>query len=344
GGGKVLDRDVAQIEQQIEASGNPQLVGVLPQGTARSWFGATGSGKQTVKAFNTDAYLNEVLGGLVSGGIWSAAPTVGSVLISGHSGGGELINEQLLGGAAGSSLPSKVGTLKEVALFDAVNGPRELAAVRGWLGRQLDADLANLKRLKSDADKAAYLKTSLRFRAYFSHTDDDAYARRHVGTGSIKELIDTWFKAHETDLGTTASAVYQTLHDNYRVIDVGHKDHTEVMARGQRLKESLSVLPKREDGAAADGAPAPPEVYDALGTSGTPLDAGTRAWSERLFDQDFSHVRLHTDGTAGRSARAVQALAYTVGRDIVFGQGQYAPREPGGRRLLAHELTHVVQQ
>jgi hypothetical protein len=59
---------------------------------------------------------------------------------------------------------------------------------------------------------------------------------------------------------------------------------------------------------------------------------------------DFSHVRVHTDARAAESARAVNALAYTVDRDIVFGAGQYAPETAQGKRLLAHELTHVVQQ
>lgn len=59
---------------------------------------------------------------------------------------------------------------------------------------------------------------------------------------------------------------------------------------------------------------------------------------------DFSGVRVHTDAKAAESARAVGALAYTIGRHIVFGRGQYAPRMPEGRRLLAHELAHVVQQ
>lgn len=59
---------------------------------------------------------------------------------------------------------------------------------------------------------------------------------------------------------------------------------------------------------------------------------------------DFSQVHIHTDAKAARSAREVNALAYTVGRDIVFGEGQYAPQTTPGRQLLAHELTHVVQQ
>jgi hypothetical protein len=65
---------------------------------------------------------------------------------------------------------------------------------------------------------------------------------------------------------------------------------------------------------------------------------------EPSFGHDFSQVRMHTDSKAAESARAVSALAYTVGRNVVFGAGQYAPTSAVGKRLLAHELTHVMQQ
>ncbi len=65
---------------------------------------------------------------------------------------------------------------------------------------------------------------------------------------------------------------------------------------------------------------------------------------EPRFGQDFSQVRVHSDSRAAESATAVNALAYTVGSDVVFGPGQYTPETPPGRHLLAHELTHVVQQ
>ena len=78
--------------------------------------------------------------------------------------------------------------------------------------------------------------------------------------------------------------------------------------------------------------------------SGRPLDASTRSFFEPRFGTDFSHVRVHTDARAAESARSVNALAYTVGRDVVFGAGQYAPQTSSGKRLMAHELTHVVQQ
>jgi hypothetical protein len=79
-------------------------------------------------------------------------------------------------------------------------------------------------------------------------------------------------------------------------------------------------------------------------SAGQSLDARTRADMEARFGFDFTRVRVHTDAEAARSADAVEARAFTVGRDIVFGPGQYAPHGGEGRRLLAHELAHVVQQ
>lgn len=87
-----------------------------------------------------------------------------------------------------------------------------------------------------------------------------------------------------------------------------------------------------------------PGVRDAPRSPGQPLDADLRAELEPRFGHDFSRVRVHTDARAAQSARAVNALAYAIGRDIVFGAGQYAPSTHQGQQLLAHELAHVVQQ
>ena len=95
---------------------------------------------------------------------------------------------------------------------------------------------------------------------------------------------------------------------------------------------------------AAPTSAVPPIVHDVLNSPGQPLDRETRAFMEPRFGHDFSGVRVHTDAKAAQSARAVNALAYTAGRDVVFGPGQYMPETMGGKRLLAHELTHVVQQ
>ncbi len=83
---------------------------------------------------------------------------------------------------------------------------------------------------------------------------------------------------------------------------------------------------------------------DVLRSSGQPLDAQTRTLMESHLGHDFGRVRVYADGRAAESARAVGTSAYTLGHQVVFGAGQYRPRTSDGRRLLAHELTHVVQQ
>ncbi len=89
---------------------------------------------------------------------------------------------------------------------------------------------------------------------------------------------------------------------------------------------------------------APPIIHEALASPGQPLDLATRAFMEPRFGHDFSTVRVHTDKRAEMSARAIDAHAYTVGKDIVFGRGGFDSNATEGRRLLAHELTHVIQQ
>ena len=87
----------------------------------------------------------------------------------------------------------------------------------------------------------------------------------------------------------------------------------------------------------------PSSVDGVLRSSGKPLDHRTREFFEPRFDHDFSRVRLHTDNEASESARAVNASAYTIGDHVVFQAGSYDPFSTHGRNLIAHELTHVVQ-
>jgi hypothetical protein len=84
-------------------------------------------------------------------------------------------------------------------------------------------------------------------------------------------------------------------------------------------------------------------IHDVLRSTGQPLDAATRTFMEPRFGHDFSRVRVHTDAKAADSAHAVNALAYTVGHDIVFRSGAFRPEIAAGRSLLAHELAHVCQ-
>jgi hypothetical protein len=89
---------------------------------------------------------------------------------------------------------------------------------------------------------------------------------------------------------------------------------------------------------------APPIVHDVLRSPGQPLDAASRAFMEPRFGYDFSRVRVHADSRAAKSADAVNAQAYTVGSNIVFGANQSGTGKLSSQRLLAHELAHVVQQ
>lgn len=88
----------------------------------------------------------------------------------------------------------------------------------------------------------------------------------------------------------------------------------------------------------------PGHVREALGSGGRPLDLQTRGFFESRMGFDLGGVRIHTGAAAERSAHAVDAKAYTLGSDIVFGSGQFAPGTDEGRHLLAHELAHTVQQ
>lgn len=113
-------------------------------------------------------------------------------------------------------------------------------------------------------------------------------------------------------------------------------------AAGNRAVNRL--LQPGKDNRTSGGNGVPPIVNDVLHSPGHPLDPTTRAFMESHFKQDFSQVRVHTDGRAAESAQVVKAVAYTTGQDVVFGAGKYAPKTTEGQHLLAHELTHVVQR
>src|SRR6266550_1741095 len=118
--------------------------------------------------------------------------------------------------------------------------------------------------------------------------------------------------------------------------------------------ESRQTPAKRKDAAETAGNASvsaaleeqePSLVKDVVGSGGgSPLDRDTRGFMESRLGADFSDVRVHTDGKATESARSVQAYAYTVGNDVVFQSDKYSPDSDSGQRMLAHELTHVVQQ
>jgi hypothetical protein len=123
-----------------------------------------------------------------------------------------------------------------------------------------------------------------------------------------------------------------------RACDCGGGDCADCKAKAA---EEVQRRPAADPAAETD---VPPVVHDVLRSSGQPLDSSFRASFEPRFGHDFSGVRVHTGPQAAAAAASIQAKAFTAGSSIVFGAGQYAPSQPQGQELLAHELTHVIQQ
>lgn len=115
-------------------------------------------------------------------------------------------------------------------------------------------------------------------------------------------------------------------------------------SEGGEEEENKKLQPEQQSAGSDSAEVAPPIIHEALNSSAQRLDPSTRSFMEPRFSSDFSQVRVHADERAAESASAINARAFTVDRDIVFGAGEYAPQTESGRRLLSHELTHVVQQ
>jgi hypothetical protein len=119
---------------------------------------------------------------------------------------------------------------------------------------------------------------------------------------------------------------------------------TQSEAAADTMASPAQVQTSTVPAAGGGGFAAPPIVDEVLSSPGQPLDSATRAFMEPRFGEDFSRVRVHTDAQAAESASAINARAFTVNRNIVFGSAEYLPASDSGRQLLSHELAHVLQQ
>jgi hypothetical protein len=118
-----------------------------------------------------------------------------------------------------------------------------------------------------------------------------------------------------------------------------------VQTKAKSLEDEEQTVHRDTDGPQRRAAfTAPAEVHNTLQSPGSPLAPATRSFFEPRFGYDLSNVRVHTDALAGESAQAIRANAYTAQDHIAFRAGQYSPETDAGRALLAHELTHVLQQ
>ncbi len=266
-GGQVADVAEHRIAQQIEAASyegdakaaggaklKRQLIGVMPQGGLKSQFGSN---------FNADDYLAEVFANLNASGAWGQGVTgpagASSVVLSGHSGAGAVISQMMRGG--GSQLPA---SLHEVVLFEAINGPNELAGVITWLIGQLNRDKRELGAIAAQTpdpasaaqNQLSYLKTSLRFRGY--HTGSRFYAPNY---NKLETRLNEWFAANANAVGGAGSATYQALHDNYKVEQRSALNHGNMIGKGNLLLEALNASEpggKQQPGPQPQPQPIPP--------------------------------------------------------------------------------------
>jgi Domain of unknown function (DUF4157) len=145
----------------------------------------------------------------------------------------------------------------------------------------------------------------------------------------------------EREADTVADRVMRMVDSAPPISDSPPRIRRKCAACEEEEEKKVQMKPA---GTARSVGAAPPIVQEVLREPGRPLDAPTRAFFEPRFNRDLSSVRVHTNGRATQSAKNIDAHAYASDRDIVFGAGRYSPATQEGKRLLAHELTHVIQQ
>lgn len=148
----------------------------------------------------------------------------------------------------------------------------------------------------------------------------------------------------EQEAERVADQVMRTPDPNASASDARGRPFSRISILPPSYAPPVSRLGETAEQEAGPSDDATPAVAHALQGAGQPLDSGARSFLEPRLGHDLSRIRIHTDERASQSAEAVSALAYAVGADVVFRSGQYQPGTSAGRRLLAHELTHTIQQ
>jgi Domain of unknown function (DUF4157)/Heterokaryon incompatibility protein Het-C len=182
-------------------------------------------------------------------------------------------------------------------------------------------------------------------KSFFNHqTGSNAVVQTKLTVGSAND-------AHEHEANRTADMVMRKPLGQIDGVTRSHPVNstptiTPVIQRAcaHCENEKEQTAQRKETSATSGGFTAPPSVSRAISRGGSGLDSNAKTFMESRFNCSFDNVRVHTDGESAASARDISARAYTSGNHIVFGDGQYQPNTEGGRHLLAHELTHTVQQ
>jgi hypothetical protein len=171
-------------------------------------------------------------------------------------------------------------------------------------------------------------------------------AKLHVGPANdpLEHEADRVADAVVSNQALSAGVVSGGNGIQRKCAECAAEEHETIrLQREDEEDEELRMKPE-SDGARSRSAAATQTAADAVTGGGGRLPPGARSYFEPRFGQDFTGVRIHTGRRAQQAAGAIGARAYTLGRDIAFAAGQYDPQSPRGRHLLAHELTHVVQQ
>lgn len=177
---------------------------------------------------------------------------------------------------------------------------------------------------------------------------DDAYEREadRMAERVMRTPAGEFLDGSDASAGPRIQRLCSTCRDRLRrgkALDCTSCE-TELRRNDSSEADRTVSIHRRESEGDADGGAAPPAVGDVLQSPGRPLDGGTRRFMEERFGHDFGGVRVHTGPQAVEGARSIGARAFTVGQRIAFDRGEYRPNTSAGRALLAHELTHVVQQ
>jgi len=222
------------------------------------------------------------------------------------------------------------------------------------------------KKPVSTMENSASNKRKTSFRSQSSHVDRILFLQRTIGNQAVQRMVRSGALQAKLRIGQPGD-VYEQEADRVaeRVMSmpepkIGRQEEDkEEEVQAKPLTESITPLVHRESvpeeeeetaQAKGDGGNSPavsPSVESGINTirgGGSPLPESSRAFFEPRFSADFRGVKVHTDSNAAHLARSVNAKAFTVGRDVIFGSGQFSPETTGGKKLLAHELTHVVQQ
>ena len=225
----------------------------------------------------------------------------------------------------------------------------------------------NAKKPLSTKENLAPHKQKIGFRSQSSHVDQILFLQRTIGNQAVQRLIKSGTLQAKLKIGQPGDRYEQeadriadqviSMPDPKLQRQPENEEEEETLQTKPSADQITPLVQKQEDipeeeqqtaQAKGDGpATTSYSIESAINSirhSGKPLPVSTRAFLEPRFGADFSGVRVHSDSKANHLARSINAKAFTVGQDVVFGSGQYSPGSRTGRSLLAHEMTHVVQQ